>query len=321
LYLSACLELGAGNKILNPMKSFRFLSFWLLLTVGMATVVFNSCKEEKPSNNEGNKPVVVDPDNPNNPYDPNNNFIAVIDITLDTASLTLSIGDTHAFGWTITPANATDPNLKFTSSDLDKVSFHDNGSNMIVATAVGEVTITATAGNQIAKCVVTVVDPYYDEGVVINGVRWATRNGYSPSPGLPGRFVAKPEEYRMKKQGVTAFEACPEGYRLPTLEEIELLCDTYKVSSEWTTLNGVNGRRFTDKSTNASIFLPAAGATYYNYYPICEVGTCGRYWSSTISTFCMGFNFHTLNFTTGYSGASTCTEAQDYCSIRPVVKD
>lgn len=56
---------------------------------------------------------------------------------------------------------------------------------------------------------------------------------------------------------------------------LELLDNT---TSEWTTQNGVNGRRFTG-SNGGTIFLPAAGYFYNGVFY--EVETDGRYWSST----------------------------------------
>ena len=62
----------------------------------------------------------------------------------------------------------------------------------------------------------------------------------------------------------------------PTKEQIQELLGC--CSSEWTTLNGVNGRKFTGPN-GGSIFLPAAGyrrgGEFYN------VGSGGDYWSST----------------------------------------
>ena len=51
------------------------------------------------------------------------------------------------------------------------------------------------------------------------------------------------------------------------------------VVGEWTTENGVNGRRFTGPN-GASIFLPAAGRRWEDdlYY----AGSGGYYWSSTL---------------------------------------
>ena len=50
-------------------------------------------------------------------------------------------------------------------------------------------------------------------------------------------------------------------------------------NSEWTTINGVNGRKFTSKKDPSKyIFLPAGGywddAVHYN------AGSYGRYWST-----------------------------------------
>ena len=59
-------------------------------------------------------------------------------------------------------------------------------------------------------------------------------------------------------------------------EQMELLNNC---TSEWTTLNGVEGRKITSKINGNSIFLPAAGYRWYGdlYY----AGEGGYYWSST----------------------------------------
>jgi uncharacterized protein (TIGR02145 family) len=146
--------------------------------------------------------------------------------------------------------------------------------------------------------------PSSEKGVVINGVRWATRN-----VDTPGTFAAKPEDPGMfyqwnRKKGwaatgsVTGWDKStptgdtwtksndpsPVGWRVPTLDEIKNLFDKDKVNNVWTTQNGVNGRKFTDKTTGNSIFLPAVG--YRNDWDdsdgtLHDAGTNGYYWSST----------------------------------------
>jgi uncharacterized protein (TIGR02145 family) len=146
-----------------------------------------------------------------------------------------------------------------------------------------------------------------DPGVVINGVKWATRN-----VDAPGMFAATPESYGMFYQwnrllgwsssnplvnsnggtswdnsdpSGTEWEAAndpsPAGWRVPTYAEVRTLLDTDKVTNEWTTLNGVIGRKFTDKATGASIFLPAAGYRYNSNGALYYAGTNGDCWSST----------------------------------------
>jgi len=146
-----------------------------------------------------------------------------------------------------------------------------------------------------------------DTGVVINGVRWATRN-----VDMPNTFAENPESLGMFYQwdrnigwsstdpminsngGTTwdsfaptgstwerANDPCPQGWRVPTREEIETLGNTANVSSQWTTVNGVNGRTFTDRNTGNSIFLPAVGWRNSPRGALLVAGDDGVYWSST----------------------------------------
>jgi Fibrobacter succinogenes major domain (Fib_succ_major). len=143
-----------------------------------------------------------------------------------------------------------------------------------------------------------------DAGVVINGVKWATRN-----VDAAGTFAATPESAGMfyqwnrkkawnstddkvtgwdssKSKGTTwatANNLSPAGWRVPTYEELETLIDETKVTSAWTTQNGVTGRKFTDRTTGASIFLPAAGYRNYSNGTLNYRGFYGYYWSSTVN--------------------------------------
>jgi len=142
-----------------------------------------------------------------------------------------------------------------------------------------------------------------NEGVVINGVRWATRN-----VDKPGTFVARPEDVGMFYQwnrkiawpatgnvsgwnnsdasGTTwekANDPSPAGWRVPTSDEIKSLLNTDKVDKEWTELNGVIGIKFIDRFSGNSLFLPAAGArrSYDGMSMLNSMGLSGNYWSST----------------------------------------
>ena len=173
----------------------------------------------------------------------------------------------------------------------------------------------------------------YDEGVVINGVKWATRN-----VDKPGTFAAKPEsagmfyQWNRKKAwpatgkvsgwddstpgGTTwtkANDPSPAGWRVPTVDEIKKLLDTDKVSSVWTTRNGVKGRKFTDKTTGNSLFLPAAGCRG-NGGALGYVGSHGAYWSSTV----YGSNLACGLFFGSGSAGSYRYLRWDGRSIRPV---
>ncbi|MDR2824125.1 MAG: hypothetical protein LBB41_02870, partial [Prevotellaceae bacterium] len=58
------------------------------------------------------------------------------------------------------------------------------------------------------------------------------------------------------------------------------LLDAEHVTYEWTTLNGVNGGRFTDIASGKSIFLPAAGYRLYSDGSLYYRGSGGTYWST-----------------------------------------
>ena len=152
-----------------------------------------------------------------------------------------------------------------------------------------------------------------EKGVVINGVTWATRN-----VDAPGKFAKKPESEGMMYQwGLkTAFSSTrttynntnanfkdwskqpafgstwtkendpsPEGWRVPTEKELRSLLDTKKVRSKNTTLNGVEGVMYIDRTTNDSIFLPSVGYRETNGWLTTTYNTFGNrmgsYWSAT----------------------------------------
>ncbi|MDR0872709.1 MAG: Ig-like domain-containing protein [Prevotellaceae bacterium] len=121
-----------------------FLSIGLLLTVSMATVVFNSCGDDK---DEPKKEVPTDPDDGTNPA------IVVSSISLDKTSLTLSAGEDYTLKATVLPANATNKTIDWESSDNSKATVT---KGKVTAVAVGTATITAKAGDKTATCLVTV---------------------------------------------------------------------------------------------------------------------------------------------------------------------
>ena len=79
--------------------------------------------------------------------------VAVTGITLNQASATIGTGETLTLTYTITPENATNKTVTWTSSD-ETVATVENG--VIKAIKAGEATITAKAGDKTATCAVTV---------------------------------------------------------------------------------------------------------------------------------------------------------------------
>ncbi len=152
------------------------------------------------------------------------------------------------------------------------------------------------------------------DGVVINGVTWATAN-----VAAPGKFAATPRDEGMYYQfgikvgwcsggpgkdegGVTPTPAsakwggvngrdwsvqndpCPDGWRVPTRAELTKLTDAAKVKYERETDEG-GGRVigiFTDIQTGHSIVMPAYQRVEMDGW--LSWGDYGGYWSSTAYT-------------------------------------
>ena len=110
-----------------------------------------------------------------------------------------------------------------------------------------------------------------EEGVVINGVRWATRN-----VGAFGTFASHPQSAGGFFTFDEARNACPPGWRLPTARELGSLGDGRR-----TNRYGVNGRIFGIEPN--TIFLPAAGR-WHGKTRHQWGGRSGWYWSGTLIT-------------------------------------
>lgn len=131
--------------------------------------------------------------------------VPVTGISLDKATLELNVGQTRQLQATITPSDATDPGVKWSSSNKAAATVSDNGT--VEAVAPGETTITATSGNGMtANCKVTVkqaakvwaVGDLYDvEGV--KGVVVEVSNG-----GANGKIISMDEAVKLWASGTVS---------------------------------------------------------------------------------------------------------------------
>jgi len=239
--------------------------------------------------------------------------IQITDVIMARAPLTLMIGETSTLSATVVPPNA-DQTLTWESDNAEVATVDQTGTVTAIAKGWTVITATASDGKHKAKCGVLITPKdTEDSGIVINGVKWATRN-----VDAPGRFAAQPKDagmfYQWNKRvgwsvsypminsdgGTTwdssvegdiwekANDPCPAGWRLPTFSELENLANT---NSQWRTISGVNGRTF--NSGDSFLFLPAAGFRYYGNGMHNSGNLYGYYWSGTIDDYSYSFN---LNF-------------------------
>jgi hypothetical protein len=92
--------------------------------------------------------------------------VEVTSVTLDQTEVSVKVGETCALVATVAPADATDPAVTWTSSDV-KVATVAEG--VVTGVAAGEATITATAGGKTATCTVTVYKDPIDDIVLKAG--------------------------------------------------------------------------------------------------------------------------------------------------------
>lgn len=83
--------------------------------------------------------------------------IPVTSVTLNKTSLNLKKGQNEVLTATVSPDNATDKSVSWSSSDATVASVNQNGK--VTALKSGNVTITAKAGEKTATCSVTITTP------------------------------------------------------------------------------------------------------------------------------------------------------------------
>lgn len=81
-------------------------------------------------------------------------IVHVTSVTLNKTTLSLTVGGEETLMATVKPDDATNKTVTWTSSNTGVTTVDSNGK--VTAVAAGEATITAKAGNQTAKCEVTV---------------------------------------------------------------------------------------------------------------------------------------------------------------------
>jgi len=155
-----------------------------------------------------------------------------------------------------------------------------------------------------------------DKGVVINGVKWATRN-----VNTPGTFASTSEasgmfyQWNRKKAwaatgDITGWDSttpegdswekandpCPASWRMPSQGELNSLVNS---GYSWKTINGMNGVQFGNGSN--TVFLPAAGYRLGSDGTLSyDAGWEGNYWSSTQREFYFESAYN-LYFNSGYA--------------------
>ena len=150
---------------MSKRKVFQIILLALVAVLFLAcAVIFTACgNNETPDDgqnteqggenpNDGDEPGTTPGTDPDDDKD-----IAVTAVSLNNTSLTLEIGESYTLFATVSPDNATDKSVTWTSSD-QSVAMVEDGK--VTAIESGTTTITATTSNgKTASCSVTVNEP------------------------------------------------------------------------------------------------------------------------------------------------------------------
>ena len=223
--------------------------------------------------------------------------IPVTEVTLNKTATTLMVGFTETLTATIAPTNATNQTITWRSNNPAIASVNIQGDVTAVSTGTATITATTACGRS-ASSTITVTQNTLSsslDGVVINGIRWATRN-----VDAPGTFAESPIDAGMlyqwnRRVGWTREDAwsmfvssivgwdtpiptgteweqennpCPTGWRVPTDRELRLLIDS-----------GVTSIRY--RNTNGFIFGIAPNQIFLPISNMPSSGGGASYWSST----------------------------------------
>ncbi|MDE6245264.1 MAG: Ig-like domain-containing protein, partial [Treponemataceae bacterium] len=121
--------------------------------------------------------------------------IAVESVSLSETTLTIELGKTRRLTATVTPDNADDKTVKWSSSNSNFALVDSNG--MIAAVKEGTAIITAQAGDKMAMCIVTV-----KSAVAVESIR-LSETTLTLTPAMTKRLTATVTPYNADDPTVT----------------------------------------------------------------------------------------------------------------------
>ena len=246
---------------------------------------------------------------------------SITGLTMNKESVQLELGKSLMIAASVHPSNVPDNSFVWYSSDPDVASVDAQGTVTAVSIGGAAITAKSNDGGFTASCKVSVDTNAVDLGLSVKWAEMnlgantpeASGNYYAwgataPNPGgnyswancpyCSDGYEEKFSKYvPMGKMSYWGGSGSPDNkrelepdddaaavklggkWRTPTSVEFEGLFKS--CNTEWTTVNDVNGLKFTSKTTGNSIFLPAAG--YSNGSLLNDVGEEGLYMSSSLA--------------------------------------
>lgn len=201
--------------------------------------------------------------------------VPVASVTLDKTALTLAVGETAKLSVTVTPANTTDADVDWDSSDLSVAEV--DGAGIVTAVAIGTATITVKAGGKTAECTVTVAPALEITAPAIGQVVGDDGKNYEPGSTLP--------EGVKKVAVIVDVDGNGGGLALSNTSKRLKWDDAMKFGESLTVFAGVTWRLPTNKEWD-SLLSACSKSKYGGLYEVwgaaLEKGwSTSMYWTST----------------------------------------
>lgn len=211
-------------------------------------------------------------------------YTPVTGISLNKTYLSMTQYDTETLSVTITPSDATDKSVTWTSNNPSVAKVDSQGVVTAVSGGSAVITVRSEDSSQTATCTVSVTADSHEAVDLGLSVKWAACNYNAASSYEVGGYYLWGDstgeagfKFYMTDDGIEPGYKVPdmnsiEGtsydvvrtnwggkWRLPNTSEFKELYS--KCTWKYTSLNGVNGMKVTGPNGN-SIFLPMTGYTY-----------------------------------------------------------
>ena len=196
---------------------------------------------------------------------------AVESIALSITENTVYEGEEFSLYPVFTPANATNQQVSWSSSNPNVATVDEYGKVTGVSAGTAVITVTSADGGFTATCTVTVSQLVLETSATVDlglpsGLIWATCNTGATSPEVFGTFTN------------WADIVSNEGWQTPTKAQFEELLAGCKQSV--LIYNGVRGLLLTSLANGNHLFFPMAGANHSEYGPVGE-GYYVLLWTAT----------------------------------------
>lgn len=196
--------------------------------------------------------------------------VSVTGVSLNKSSLTLYVSDNETLVATVSPTNATNKSVTWSSSNYSVANVNSAGTVSALSAGSAIITATTSDGGYTATCSVTVKADTHGAVDLGLSVKWSSYNygatsvtatgGYYMWGDPTGNAIIGHSAPNMDAIGGTQYDIVRKNWggswRIPTRAEINELYSRCSFTS--TTVNGVSVLRVTGPS-GASIYLPYTG--------------------------------------------------------------